>query len=324
VLATVSGPAAQEIKLKLSHFLPATHHHHQAVILPWVDEIRRRTAGRVDVTVFPGASLCPTSKQYECARDGIADLAWAPAIRTPMTSVIELPFMLRSAAVGAQILAELWEKYLKKDYEDTQVLYLNVSPGAHLHTQSRPVRTLEDLKGMRLAAPTAAGADLLEMLGGVKIGMLPHALYEAVSHKGVEGFGVPFEALAPFRLNEVARYHAEIGLSAAAFALHVNRKKFAALPPEVRRVLEETTAAAGGYWRRVGEAWDRAETAARRTLAEGKAEIYTVPREERRRWREAARALDDRWAADLDKRGLPGKALLKDARDLSARYGEAE
>jgi TRAP-type C4-dicarboxylate transport system substrate-binding protein len=327
-LATADRPAAQEIKLKLAHVLPASHHHHQAVILPWVEEVRKRTGGRVDITVFPGASLCPTSKQYECVRDGIADLAWAPAGpgpgRAPMTSVIELPFLLRSATAGAQILADLWERYLKKEYEDTQVLYLNVSPAAHLHTQSRPVRALEDLKGMRLAAPTAVGADLLEMLGAVKVGMSPHAMYEAMSQRGADGFGMPFEALAPFRLHEVVRYHTEIGLYAAAFALHANRKKYAALPPEARRVLDETTAVAGGYWRRVGEAWDRAEAAARRALADGKVEIHVVPREERRRWREAARALDDRWAADLDKRGLPGKALLRDARDLSARYGESE
>jgi len=327
-LATAHPPAAQEIKLKLSHFLPAGHHHHQAVVLPWVEEIRKRTNGRVDITVFPGASLCPTSKQFECARDGIADLAWAPVSpaqgRLPMTSVIELPFMHRSAAVGAQMLADLWDKYLKKDHDDTHVLHLGVSPAIHLHTVARPIRSLEDLKGARLAATTAVGGDALEMLGAVKMGMPPHALYEAVSQKGADGFGMSFEALAPFRLNEVVRHHTEVGLAAAAFALHVNRKKYATLPPDLRRVLDETTAPAGGYWRRVGEAWDRAEAAARKALIDGKAEVFVVPRDERRRWREALRPLDDRWAADLDRRGLPGKALVKEARDLSVRYGESE
>ena len=92
------GPAsAQEIKLKLSHFTPATHNHHVNVIMPWVEEVKKRTNGRVEITVFPGASLCKPPQQYDCAKSGIADLArgvtgWTPG-RFPMSSVIELPYI---------------------------------------------------------------------------------------------------------------------------------------------------------------------------------------------------------------------------------------
>jgi TRAP-type C4-dicarboxylate transport system substrate-binding protein len=102
---------AQEIKLKLSHFAPTAHNHHANIIVPWVEEVKKRTNGRVEITVFPGASLCKPTQQYDCAKLGIADLAWGvtgwtPG-RFPMTSVIELSFLVRSAAVSAQILADL-------------------------------------------------------------------------------------------------------------------------------------------------------------------------------------------------------------------------
>jgi TRAP-type transport system periplasmic protein len=114
--------AAQEIKLKLSHFAPTAHNHHANVIVPWVEEVKRRTNGRVEIRVFPGASLCKPTQQYDCARSGIADLAWGvtgwtPG-RFPMTSVIELPFLARTAAVSAQILADLWEPYLQREFDD--------------------------------------------------------------------------------------------------------------------------------------------------------------------------------------------------------------
>ena len=38
ILAAASAALAQEIKLKLSHFLPAAHNHHVNVIVPWVEE----------------------------------------------------------------------------------------------------------------------------------------------------------------------------------------------------------------------------------------------------------------------------------------------
>jgi hypothetical protein len=34
--------------------------------------------------------------------------------------------------------------------------------------------------------------------------------------------------------------------------------------------------------------------------------------------------LDEKWAADLEKRKLPGRALLRQARELSVKYGEAD
>src|ERR671915_366819 len=62
------GVAAQELKLKLSHFLPASHNHHANVIVPWTEEIKKRTNGKVEITVFPDASLCKPPEQYDCAK----------------------------------------------------------------------------------------------------------------------------------------------------------------------------------------------------------------------------------------------------------------
>ncbi len=65
------GPAsAQEVRLKLSHFTPTAHNHHVNVIMPWVEEVKKRTNGRVEITVFPTASLCKPPQQYECASPG--------------------------------------------------------------------------------------------------------------------------------------------------------------------------------------------------------------------------------------------------------------
>jgi TRAP-type C4-dicarboxylate transport system substrate-binding protein len=326
---TMAGfAAAQEIKLKLSHFTPAAHNHHLNVIVPWVEEVKKRTQGRVEITVFPGASLCKPPQQYDCAKSGIADLAWGvtgwtPG-RFPMTSVLELPYMHRTAAVGSQMLADLWEKYLKKEYDDVHVLYLNVHPAGHLHTAAKPIHTLEDLKGMKIRTPTAVVGDLLDALGATRVGMPANQIYESMSQRVIDGFGMPFEALPSFRLHEVSRYHTEVGMYTTTFAMFMNKARYESLPADVRKVLDETTSAASGYWRRVGESWDRAEIVGRKAVLERKNEIYTLPKEERKRWREAVKGLDDRWASSLEGKGLPGKALLREARALSVKYGEAE
>jgi TRAP-type transport system periplasmic protein len=324
----VTHAAAQEIKLKLSHFVPPSHNHHVAVLMPWVEEVRKRTNGRVEITIFPGATLCKPPQQFECARDGIADIAfavtgWTPG-RFPRSSVIELPFMQRTAATGSQMLADLWDKHLKQEYEDVQLLYMNVHPAGHIHTHSKPVRTLDDFRGLKIRTPTATVGDLLEMLGAAKVGMPVTQIYESMSNKVIDGFVVPYEVFPPLKFYEVSRYHTEVGMYTTAFATMMNKKKFESLPPDVRQILVETTSRESGYWKRVGESWDRAEVPGRKTITDRKSEIYVLPKEERKRWREAVRGLDDKWVADADKRGLSGKELLKVTRELSVKYGEAD
>ncbi len=330
-LAIVAGAgpgAAQEIKLKLSHFVPPSHNHHVSVLAPWVDEVKRRTNGRVEITIFPGATLCKPPQQYECARDGITDIAfgvtgWTPG-RFPRSSVVELPFMMRTAATGSQMLADLWDKYLKVEYDDVHVLYMNVHPAGHIHTHSKPIRTLDDFRGMKIRTPTATIGDLLEMLGAAKVGMPVTQIYESMSNKVIDGFVVPYEVFPPLKFQEVSRYHTEIGMYTTAFATMMNKRKFESLPADVRRVLVETTSRDSGYWKSVGERWDRAEAPGRKVIVDRKGEIYVLPKDQRARWREAVRSLDDKWVADVEKRGVPGKELLKAARGLALKYGEAD
>jgi TRAP-type C4-dicarboxylate transport system substrate-binding protein len=330
-LAVVAGAgpgAAQEIKLKLSHFVPPSHNHHVSVLAPWVEEVKKRTKGRVEITIFPGATLCKPPQQYECARDGITDIAfgvtgWTPG-RFPRSSVVELPFMMRTAATGSQMLADLWDKYLKVEYDDVHVLYMNVHPAGHIHTHSKPIRTLDDFRGMKIRTPTATIGDLLELLGAAKVGMPVTQIYESMSNKVIDGFVVPYEVFPPLKFQEVSRYHTEIGMYTTAFVTMMNKRKFESLPADVRQVLVETTARESGYWKSVGERWDRAEAPGRKAIVDRKSQIYVLPKEERKRWREAVRSLDDKWVADAEKRGVPGKELLKAARELALKYGEAD
>jgi TRAP-type transport system periplasmic protein len=193
----------------------------------------------------------------------------------------------------------------------------------HINTHTKPIRVLDDFKGMKIRIPTALTGSLLETLGASPVGMPANEIYQNMSTKVVDGFTMPYKALPPFRLHEVSKYHTEVWISgSAAFAMYMNKAKYASLPADVRQVLDETTSHLW-YWKQVGESWDKAEVGARQVVAH-KNQIYTLPLEERRRWREAVKGLDAKWAAELDAKGLPGKALVQEARALSVKYGEAE
>lgn len=321
------GDAADQIiHLRFSHYLPATHNHHKNVILPWIKEIEQRTHGRVKVTVFPAGSLCKPQEQYDCVKSGLADIVmavpgWTPG-RFPRTAVLELPFLFRSAATGSQMAADLWELYLRAEYDDVHVLNLFTHAGGHIHTAKRPIQQMEDLRGMKIRIPTAIVGDFLERLGATKVAMPAPEIYEAVAHGAVDGFVMPFEALPSFRLNEVVKYHTDVGMYGVVFATLMNKTRYESLPPGIRTLFDATTAPS--TWRAIGASWDRAEAVGRQSAQTNGQTIYPLPRDERLRWRELAAPLDQQWAMQLETKGLLGKALLKTARDLSVKYHAAE
>ncbi len=323
----VAPAQAQEpVRLKFSTMLPTGTTHHRMVIQPWVEEVKRRSNGRLEITVFPASSICKANQQYECVRDGLVDLAyglpgWTPN-RFPMTSVMELPFMHRSAATGSRMLADLWPQYLSKEYTDVHVLAMNMQPAGHVHSSGKAIRGLEDFKGQKIRAATAVTGDLIEALGGVKVGMPSPEVYQAMSNRAIDGFALNYEGVLAFRLQEVTRYHTEVSAYSTVFATMMNRKRYESMPADLRQILDETTAAAKGYWEQSGVAWDRNDENARKSLTDAKHEVITLSDAERERWVKAATPIDEKWVADLEKRGLPGRQLLDEARALARKYGE--
>ena len=65
--ATAALPAsAQEITLKLSHFLPPVHGIHTDFIEPWAKDVEACTDGQVKIQVFPGGTqLGNVAKQLD-------------------------------------------------------------------------------------------------------------------------------------------------------------------------------------------------------------------------------------------------------------------
>ena len=329
LLAFPAAPAAaQEIKLKLSHFVPPSHNHHTSVIVPWVEEVKKRTNGRVEITIFPGASLCKPPQQYECVRDGIADISfavtgWTPG-RFPASSVVELPFMMRTAATGSQMLADLWDKYLKGEYGDVHLLYMNVHPAGHIHTHSKHHPRAGGLQGPEAARPHRGGGRRARDAGR---GQGRHARQPDLRvhvQQGVDGFVVPYEVFPPFKFYEVTRFHTEVGMYTTAFAIMMNKAKYESCPPTCARCSTRPPRrrpATGGRWASRGT---RPRCSAARSSRTGRTRSSWCPRRSGGSWREALSGLDDKWAAGRRGQGRPRQRAAQGGACARQKYGEAD
>ena len=77
LLSITAVASAQEVTLKVHHFLPPTANAQVKFIVPWCDRIARDSGGRIKCQIFPAMQLGGTPQQLvDQAKDGIADVVW--------------------------------------------------------------------------------------------------------------------------------------------------------------------------------------------------------------------------------------------------------
>ena len=183
VAATMATAAQAETTLKISHYLPAVHGIHTDFIEPWSKEVSACTDGEIKFEISPaGTQLGNVARQQEQVMAGVVDIAngltGIPRGRFPRTSLIDMPFLTDDAGAASNALWEIYPDYLAEEYKGLKVLALYAHNGGLLHTSTKKVETMEDMKGLRIRTPSPAVSEMLSYLGADPQGLPPGEVYE--------------------------------------------------------------------------------------------------------------------------------------------------
>jgi TRAP-type C4-dicarboxylate transport system substrate-binding protein len=142
----------------------------------------------------------------------------------------------------------------------------------------------------------------------------------------IDGFLTAWEIIPPFKLQEVSKFHTEIDASrpalfTAGFVFMMNEAKFESLPPDLKQVIIKNSGPE--LSRTIGRYWDEATAVGRAAAKERGNTFISVSAAETDRWIKSAQPLYDEWVGDMDKKGLPGRQMLQDARDMIAKHSKA-
>lgn len=322
------GASAQEVTLKVSHFWPPGAMPPTRILQPWCDKIAADSGNKLKCQVYPAMQLGGTPAQLiDQAKDGIADVVFTlpgyTAGRFPAMEVFELPFMSRSAEATSKAAWDYYEKHGQKEFAGLHPLMFAVHDNGYLHTREKQVKVLGDLKGLKFRAPTRMTNKLLASLGATPVAMPLPQVPDAVSKGVIDGFLLPWEVIPSVKLHELVKYDTETdpsrpALYTAVFTIAMNPAKYNSLSPELKAVIDRNSGA--GLSAMAGKVWDESQAPGRKAATEHGNVFYTIPGAELDNWIKASAGLYDEWTADMDKRGLPGKQMLQDARALIGKY----
>jgi TRAP-type C4-dicarboxylate transport system substrate-binding protein len=303
---------SKTINLKLSHHMPIVSEQHTKILGPWVDKIEKLSEGKVKFTFYPGGALGNPTVQYDILLKGITDIAFVvhhyEAGVFPLTSALRLPFAADSGKSGSAKLWKIYDQYMKNEYKQVKVLWLFSSAPTQFQTTKKFVENLEDLKGMKIRSMGRDVTDVLKILGAVPVNMPITDVYTALERGTVDGMTLPWEVLRPFKLFEVTKYTSVVNIFPVTFGIFMNKKKWDSLPPDIQRLIDDNIGEK--QFVLAGQRMDEADHRSRTFCVEKGMKVYTLPEQEKARWKERVRPHLDKWVQDMESKGLPGKEVL--------------
>jgi TRAP-type transport system periplasmic protein len=317
---------AQQYTLSLSDQNSPTSLYEMNAIQPWVKRVEEATKGRVKIQVYPSQTLARGVDAWKAVKSGVTDIAWCFhgywADMTPNTDVLTLPFLpYPSAEKAGEIAWKMYEKFpvIQKEFDDVKVLMLWVSNSHVLLSNKRLVKTLNDLKGMKVRATGGPPTDQMKALGATPMLLPQPDVYDALDKGVIDATVASEEAMHGFRFYEVASHHTILPLSAIYFTMSMNKRKWNSLPKDVQDQIMSVSGLEGSKAMGKG-AYDSAAPMVDKAIKDGKYayDRYELPVDELARWRKVGGdPVREAWVQKMESKGhMQARELLATVEEL--------
>ena len=319
---------APQLTLKLHHSFSAVSAVHEKFLAPWARKVEADSGGRIRIDLFPSMQLGGAPAHlFDQARDGVADIVWAvPGAtpgRFPKSEAFELPFVLsHRALVNSKALEDFAAANLQDEFRELYPLCFSCRDHGVLHT-ARAIKSIGDLKGLRLHVPNRLAAESVRALGALGVSVPTPQVPMAISARAIDGCLDPWDAVPGLRLNDSLKNHtdfAEQALSSATFVLAMNRQAYDRLPRDLKTVIDNN--AGQPVASMAGAMWDLEAKAVAGAARDRGEPVVVINGEEMAPWRKATEPVIAAWHKQMKERKLDGDKLLADVHVLLAKYAE--
>jgi len=322
----LAGAHTPRVTLKLHHFFSAVSCGHTQFLVPWARKVEAESGGRFRINLFPSMQLGGGPTQlFDQARDGLADIVWAVPANTPgrfpKIEAFELPFVpSRRALVNSRAIQDYAAAHLQDEFRDVHALSFSCRDRGVVHS-NRTVRSIEDLKGLRLHVTNRLAGEAVHALGARGVSVPIPQVPMAIAGHIIDGCVDPWDIVPALRLHDAFKAHtdfAESALSTATFVLAMNRAAYERLPRDLKTVIDNNSGqVAAGM---AGAMWDREAKAVTDMVRERGASITLLRADDVAQWRTATAPVIAAWRREMKERGIDGGKLLASARAMLERY----
>ena len=247
-LAAGTGAPASAAELSLSYFMGPKHPMNRAVFTPFAKKLAEVSGGKLTVKQYPGGALNSSPpKQYSILLKGVADIAFALPGYTgnlfPVTNTVTIPGVCADAL---DCTKAMWRAMplIEKEFK-ARLLAVWANDIPVLLTRKKAVRSVADLKGMKVRVTSKQDVPFMEALGASAVSQPVTVINRNLANGTIDAIAIDPSAIRSFKLWEPAKY-ATVGLpgSGSAFVLMMNRGVYNEMSAQEKAWVDE----ASGQW----------------------------------------------------------------------------
>ncbi len=245
LVAVLSRPShAAEITLKLATGQDPSHPVNKRAAEA-IARIKEATSGRVEIRLFPANQLGSDTDLLAQLRSGGVDFfnqaASVLSTLVPVAGIVNVGFAFNDYGQVWKAMDGELGAYIKTQIEKAGIFAIGRSWNngfRQITTSTKPIKTPDDLKGLKMRVPNAPLlTSLFQSLGAGPTPLNFNEVYSALQTKVVEGQENPLPIIATAKLNEVQKYCSLTSHVWDGYWILGNKKTFAALPKDVQEII---------------------------------------------------------------------------------------
>ncbi len=282
----------------------------------YCEEVNKRSGGGLTINVFWGAVLAKPGEELEGVQQGRMDMAMTVMSYNPAKlplGRISRPVLFGDPDSGhiSTIMRKLYDEFPEMQAElgkyNQKALAYWPLPSYHIYSKV-PIKSLNDFKGLKVAATGADHPRALSAVGAVPVTMPSTERYQALQTGVISASLLGLETQYRDKLHEVAKNVILTNLGAIyATAIAINRDVYAKLPPEYQKALLEAGPPFEAFF---GAEENRAESSIMDNLKKAGVQVVTLSDADRTTWAKALPDLPKEWIDEMEKAGLPGRKIM--------------
>ncbi|MEW5423301.1 DctP family TRAP transporter solute-binding subunit [Amorphus sp. 3PC139-8] len=211
------------------------------------EKVEASTDGRVQVQTFPSSQLGNDRKLFSSARSGSVDVVMTPypmlADIVPELSIYVAGYMFNGFDEQQQILehpdlGKAWAERLREE-GGLRVLCSFLYGTRHLTTSDTPVKSREDLAGLKIrAVPHPSSMSVVRGLGGTPTPVPFSEIFQGLQQGVIDGQENPLSTIDRQRIYEVQDYLMLTGHQLVALPVAINERAWQELDEQDRDAVQ--------------------------------------------------------------------------------------
>ncbi len=327
VLALGTAQAApKKWELTFTSVYQNKHYMWANCILPWLEEVKKATDGRVVIHYYAPGTLCPDADLYDSVVNGSVDMGCTMVTRNPgkfpYTAAFDEPMITPSAAAGSVALWNLYKDTpeIQNEFRETKVLTLYTSVPMQVIT-TKPITSIDQLKGKKMIITAAGSNDMSKELGATPLMMGWPDVYLSLERGMADGIFAPLAQVRSNKISEPCHYTYLANLRVSSMYIVMNKALWESFPDDIKAILERMSGES--LSRAMGKSLDEGTIEDGKLMVEAGHKFYVPSEAEVAEWTSALVPLRETWVRNMEEKGFTeARKVMDRCIEYGKKYAE--